>query len=283
MNEALICDVCFHHCALKDGQTGFCGARSNVDGKIVPLNYGKLSSIALDPIEKKPLARFYPGSKILSIGSFGCNLHCPFCQNSEISWSKQACAYMKKADTILPEELLNIAVRLKDKGNIGIAFTYNEPLIGYEYVLDCAKLFHEAGMKCVLVSNGTAELPVLLKILPYIDAMNIDLKGFTDHFYSDLVKGDLQQVKAFLEEAAKNTHLEVTTLIIPDENDTEEEMKQISCFIASLHNGKDIPLHISRFFPHFHMQDKDPTPVKTVYRLCEVAREKLNFVYPGNC
>ena len=276
-----VCEVCFRHCEILEGGFGFCKARTCKDGKVVAYNYGLISSLALDPIEKKPLRRFCPGSKIISVGSFGCNLHCPFCQNYEISWSREAEIMARRAERITPEELVMIASRYREKGNIGIAYTYNEPLIGYEFVRDCAKLVHEAGMKNVLVSNGMVELEILEEIIPYIDAMNIDLKGFTDEYYAKLLKGDRKQVMAFIEEAAKHCHVEVTELIIPDENDSEDEMRQLSGWIASL--DRSIPLHISRFFPCFHMTDKDPTDVKLIYRLAEIAREQLEFVYTGNC
>ena len=275
------CEVCFHHCQLKEGQKGFCGARICKDGKVVSLNYGKITGMALDPIEKKPLQRFYPGSRILSIGSYGCNLHCPFCQNHEISWSKEACENSEAWETISSEELLQIAMDLQKRGNIGIAFTYNEPLIGYEFVRDTAKLFREAELKTALVSNGTAELPVLQEILPYIDAMNIDLKGFTDRYYEKILHGNRQQTMAFIEEAVRHCHVELTTLIIPDENDSEMEMRGLSSWVASLRD--DIPLHISRFFPCFKMTDRPATDVALIYHLADVAREKLKYVYTGNC
>ena len=275
------CEVCFHHCQLKEGQKGFCGARICKDGKVVSLNYGKITGMALDPIEKKPLQRFYPGSRILSIGSYGCNLHCPFCQNHEISWSKEACENSEAWETISSEELLQIALDLQKRGNIGIAFTYNEPLIGYEFVRDTAKLFREAELKTALVSNGTAELPVLQEILPYIDAMNIDLKGFTDRYYEKILHGNRQQTMAFIEEAVRHCHVELTTLIIPDENDSEMEMRGLSSWVASLRD--DIPLHISRFFPCFKMTDRPATDVALIYHLADVAREKLKYVYTGNC
>ncbi|MBQ3295709.1 MAG: AmmeMemoRadiSam system radical SAM enzyme [Erysipelotrichaceae bacterium] len=277
------CDVCFRHCEIPEGKFGFCKARTCKEGKIISFNYGKITSIALDPIEKKPLRRFYPGSKIISIGSFGCNLNCPFCQNYEISWSDQVDYMANRSRYISPEELLNIAKLYKDKGNIGVAYTYNEPLIGYEYVLDCAKLIHENGMKNVLVSNGMVETKILDKILPYIDAMNIDLKSFDEDFYLKLLKGNRDQVLRFIEKANGHCHIELTTLIIPQENDSDEHMCRLSSWIASLNNGADIPLHISRFFPAFKMQDRKATDVDLVYHLADIAREKLNHVYTGNC
>ena len=283
------CEVCFRHCQLNEGQIGFCGGRICKDGKICAFNYGKISGLALDPIEKKPLRHFCPGSIILSIGSFGCNLRCPFCQNHDISWSREAFAYAQKAEQITPEELCMIAKRYEEKGNIGIAYTYNEPLIGYEFVRDCAKLVHEAGMKNVLVSNGTVELGILHEILPYIDAMNIDLKGFTDHYYDDVLQGNRKMAMDFIAEAVKYTHVELTTLIVPGENDSDEEMRELSSWVSQLKDkdgntvGKDVVLHVSRFFPRFHMTDRDPTKIETVYHLADIAREKLSYVCTGNC
>ena len=278
-----VCKVCFRHCEIKEGGLGFCKARTCKDGKVVPYNYGKITSLALDPIEKKPLRRFYPGSMIISVGSFGCNIRCPFCQNSEISWSKEVDDMAQKAAYVLPEELVKIALKYKDQGNIGVAYTYNEPLIGYEYVRDCARLVKEAGMKNVLVSNGTAEPAILEEIIPYIDAMNIDLKGFSDEYYAVVLKGNRRQTMDFIEEAVKHCHVELTTLIVPGENDSVEEMREISKWIASLENGRSIPLHVSRFFPCFHMTDRKATDVKKVYELARIAREELEYVYTGNC
>ncbi|MBQ1534761.1 MAG: AmmeMemoRadiSam system radical SAM enzyme [Erysipelotrichaceae bacterium] len=278
-----VCKVCFRHCEIKEGGLGFCKARTCKDGKVVPYNYGKITSLALDPIEKKPLRRFYPGSMIISVGSFGCNIRCPFCQNSEISWSKEVADMAQIATYVSPEELVKIALKYKDQGNIGVAYTYNEPLIGYEYVRDCARLVKEAGMKNVLVSNGTAEPAILEEIIPYIDAMNIDLKGFSDEYYAVVLKGNRRQTMDFIEEAVKHCHVELTTLIVPGENDSVEEMREISKWIASLENGRSVPLHVSRFFPCFHMTDRKATDVKKVYELAKIAREELEYVYTGNC
>ena len=280
-----VCSVCFRHCKIEEGQIGFCGGRTAKDGRTAAYNYGRVTSLALDPIEKKPLSRFHPGSRILSAGSFGCNLRCPFCQNYDISWSGQAMRYAEKAETLSPEELADLAEQLKARNNIGIAFTYNEPLIGYEFVRDTAKLVHERGMKNVLVTNGTAELAVLEELKPYVDAMNVDLKGFTDRYYGEVLGGDRKMVMDFIEAAAGFCHVELTTLIVPGENDSEEEMRELSAWVSRLRNpdGESIPLHVSRFFPRFHMQDRGATEVKTVYRLAEVARENLEYVYTGNC
>ena len=279
-----ICDVCFRHCKIEEGSTGFCGARTCREGQIVAANYGKLTSAALDPIEKKPLKMFRPGKKILSVGSYGCNLRCPFCQNSEISWSQKAFEYQNTAEVYTPEEIVQNAIQLRDRGNIGVAFTYNEPLIGYEFVRDTAKLSKEAGMENVLVTNGTTTQKVLDEILPYIDAMNIDLKAFTDRFYKDFIDGDFQMVQDFIKGAVKSCHVELTTLIIPGENDNEQEMRELSAWVAKLENqaAKKIPLHITRFFPRFKLTDKESTPVSTILQLVEVAKENLEFVFPGN-
>ena len=279
-----ICDVCFRHCKIEEGSLGFCGARTCREGQIVAANYGKLTSAALDPIEKKPLKMFRPGKMILSVGTYGCNLRCPFCQNSEISWSKKAFEYQNAAEVYTPEEIVQSALKLRGQGNIGIAFTYNEPLIGYEFVRDTAKLSKEAGMENVLVTNGTATQKVLEQISPYIDAMNIDLKAFSDRFYRDFLEGDFQMVQDFIKGAVKSCHIELTTLVIPGENDSEEEMRELSAWVAKLENQavKKIPLHITRFFPRFKLTDKEPTPVNTVLHLVEVAKENLEFVFPGN-
>ncbi len=283
------CHVCFRHCDLKEGCTGFCGARIGLEDKAAPANYGRITSIALDPIEKKPLHRFHPGTKILSVGSYGCNLRCPFCQNSEISWGDEAKEYAVSAETILPEQLVSIAEKQKKNGNIGIAFTYNEPLIGYEFVRDTARIAHSRGLKNVIVSNGTAELSVLNEISPYIDAMNIDLKCFDPNTYSKILGGNLQMTMDFIQEAVKIAHVELTCLIVPGVNDSKDMMREMTAWIASLKDGKgrtagrDIPFHVSRFFPCFHMTDRPATPVSTVYALAEVAREELKFVYTGNC
>ncbi len=272
-----ICNICPHHCNLKEGQTGLCRARKNIKGKIIAINYGKVTALALDPIEKKPLSRFYPGSNILSLGSFGCNLKCSFCQNHHISMASEN---EIRTQSVKPEDLINIALDLKDRRNIGIAYTYNEPLVAYEYVRDCAKLARENNLKNVLVTNGCFCEEPMKQLLPFIDAINIDLKGFTHEFYNKL-GGDLDTVKCFIKLAAKYCHVEITTLIIPDENDTEDEMRELSEFIFSV--NPDIPLHISRFFPNYKMQDKRPTKVKKIYDLSSIAREKLKYVYEGNC
>ena len=272
-----VCQVCMHHCSLSSGQTGFCRARKNENGTVICGNYGRITSMALDPIEKKPLKMFRPGSKILSVGSYGCNLRCPFCQNYEISMADEAAA---GALYISPKELAQKALEYKAAGNIGVAFTYNEPLVGWEYVRDTAKLVKEAGMVNVLVTNGSATLEVLEELLPFTDAMNIDLKGFRADSYRKL-GGDLETVKAFIRRAAESCHVEITTLIVPEENDSLEEMEEEAQWIASL--GGEIPLHVTRFFPRYHMEDRGPTDIGRVYLLAETARKYLKNVFVGNC
>lgn len=272
-----VCQVCMHHCKLEEGQTGRCHGRKNQKGKIISGNYGKITSIALDPIEKKPLYHFYPGSKILSVGSYGCNLICPFCQNHSISMVKEE---ETESYILTPKELADKAFELKDRGNIGVAFTYNEPLIGYEFVCDTGKLLREEGLKTVVVTNGSVTKETAKEILPFIDAFNIDLKGFTSSYYKKL-GGELEIVKSFIGMAAKCCHVELTTLIVPGENDSVEEMRELAEWVASVDDF--IPLHISRFFPRWKMSDQEATEVNKVYKLADVARNYLQYVYEGNC
>lgn len=271
-----VCKACMHHCQLSLGQSGICRARKNVDGVIVCVNYGRVTSISLDPIEKKPLRQFYPGSLILSVGSYGCNLNCSFCQNHEISM-----AHEQEVETmfISPQVLANQAKEYESMGNIGIAYTYNEPLVGWEFVRDTAKIVKECGMKNVLVTNGTASLQVLEEVLPYIDAMNIDLKAFRSDTYHRL-GGNLEQVQNFILRAAEDCHIELTTLIVPGENDEEVEMEEEARWIASI--GTKVPLHITRFFPRYLAMNKQPTQIDLLYDLAEVARNYLDDVYVGN-
>lgn len=276
-----VCHTCMHHCSLEPGQRGLCRARKNEHGQIICENYGKVTSLALDAVEKKPLKLFYPGSRILSVGSYGCNLRCAFCQNHGIS---MADAQEAETVSIAPEALVDQALACKDAGNIGVAFTYNEPLVGWEYIRDTGTLVKKVGMKNVLVTNGTASLETLEAILPLTDAMNIDLKGFQESYYREL-GGDLQTVKEFILHAAAGCHVELTTLIVPGKNDGVSEMEREAEWIASVGAlaGKDIPLHVTRFFPRYHMADREATAVEKVYSLAETARKYLKYVFVGNC
>jgi len=270
-----ICEICPHHCRLNVGEIGKCRARINDGEKITALNYGAITSIALDPIEKKPLYSFFPGSRILSVGSYGCNLNCPFCQNHEISMADSNFPTRK----ITPEQLANLAAELTAQKNIGVAFTYNEPFISYEFVRDTSKLLKELGLKSVLVTNGTVAPAALKKILPLIDAMNIDLKGFSQEIYSKL-GGDFETVRKTIEISAQVCHVEVTSLIVPTMNDSFAEMDKEAAWLAGI--SENIPLHISRFFPRYKVTNLPPTPVKKIYELVEIAKHHLNFVYAGN-
>lgn len=276
------CSVCMHRCRLEPGQKGRCGARANENGRIICLNYGKLTALALDPIEKKPLRTFFPGSSILSAGSYGCNLRCPFCQNYQIAHPGESGPTdrpLQIAD-VSPEILTEKALELKSAGNIGIAFTYNEPLTGFEFVRDTSQLAHRKGLKTVAVTNGSFTSETARQVLPHLDALNIDLKGFTEEYYQRL-GGSLETVKAFIVMASKWCHVEVTTLIVPGENDSHEEIDQLSQWIASV--DPEIPLHVTRFFPCWNMQDRDPAPVRHIYELAEAAGRHLNNVFTGNC
>ena len=270
-----VCPVCPHHCRLKEGAVGLCRARRCENRQVVPVNYGMVTALALDPIEKKPLHFFHPGSRILSVGSFGCNLHCPFCQNHEIA---EGTAKSTGAVRMSPEEIFEAAVNLRSRGNIGVAFTYNEALVGYEFVRDTARLVHEAGMYNVLVTNGMAEIPILLELLPYIDAMNIDLKAFRPELYKWL-GGDLQTVMCFISRAAEDAHVELTTLIIPGKNDDLQDMEEEAAWIAEI--DLEIPLHITRYFPR-HRMTEPPTDIRKMRELMSVAKKHLKNVCLGN-
>lgn len=283
------CDVCPRHCRLAPGALGACRARRNAGGTIVPEGYGRLTSIALDPVEKKPLARFMPGTYVLSVGSYGCNLACPFCQNFEISQAGEKDVCWRE---VAPDGLVALALeaRRRDGRVRGIAHTYNEPLVGWEYVRDCAALAREAGLVNVLVSNGCVEEAVLDGLDGLVDAANIDLKGFSDAFYDACggAPGSLSCVRRTIEHLAADPrcHLEVTTLVVPGMNDSDEEVDAVARWLAGLDDGRgreEIIYHVTRFFPRWHMTDRPPTPVADVYRLADVARHHLTHVYVGNC
>lgn len=272
MNTAT-CMICPHLCRLGEGQIGFCRARKNTGGIIVSSNYGLITSLALDPIEKKPLNRFHPGSKILSVGSFGCNLRCPFCQNHEISMAFEKDSICRN---LSPEALVLRAEETKIQGNIGIAFTYNEPLIGYEYVTDTAKLARIQGLETVVVTNGYINKEPLEKLLPYISALNIDLKSFSPDFYKR-ISGDIETVKQSIQIASAVCHVEITTLIIPGENDSIDEMRQLSEWLAGI--NPHIPLHITRFYPRYKMLENRSPDEKLIEQLADIASESLTYVF----
>ena len=251
---------------------------------MVSLSYGRVTSLALDPVEKKPLARFHPGSYLLSVGSYGCNLTCPFCQNHQISQAGEKDVAWRE---LSPEGLVALAeeARRRDARTIGIAHTYNEPLVAWEYVRDTARLARERGLVTALVSNGCAEPGVIDELAPLLDAANIDLKGFSAAFYASCggAPGSLEAVRATIERLAAEPgcHLEVTTLVVPGMNDSEEEVDAIAAWLASLPG--EVVYHVTRCFPHWRMMDVPATSVATVRRLADVARRHLAHVYVGNC
>ena len=276
MSDKVKCGICPWNCALNEGERGFCGVRGNVDGKIVNVNYGFLAVACLDPIEKKPLRNFYPGSKILSIGANGCNMRCPHCQNFSFAMAAKEEIDMMDTD---PAEVVDVAIQYKAQGNIGIAFTYNEPVTMYDFMMDTAKLSKEKGLINVMVTNGYINEEPLKALLPYIDAMNIDLKYFNDEGYRK-IGGGLETVKRSIEIAQKECHVEVTWLAVPGENDTVEEVEEAAKWLASV--NRDIPLHISRFFPMYKVLDKKTTDRELVIKLAETAKKHLTYVYTGN-
>ncbi len=264
------CRLCFHECALKEGQLGFCLARRNVNGKLIAETYGQLVAAHTDPIEKKPLYHFDPGKDVLSVAGNGCNLACPFCQNAEISQQRT------NSEFCSPEDLVKLAKRYRSPG---IAYTYTEPLVWFEYTLDASKIAHEAGLYNVLVTNGIINEEPLRELLPHVDAANVDLKG-NDAFYRKVLKGDRESVIRtirMMHEAG--IHVELTTLLIPGGNDSEAEVDEVISFIEGL--DSNIPLHLSRYFPH-HGYSAPATPVDTMLRAYEQAKTRLPYVYLGN-
>lgn len=269
-----VCPVCPRGCALEEGRAGFCRARVARGGAVVDENYGRLTALALDPIEKKPLARFFPGSRVLSVGSYGCNLRCPFCQNHEISQRAEAGAWRETT----PEQLVDEALALRGKGNIGLAYTYNEPGVGFEFVRDTSRLAKQAGLENVMVTNGYMNPGPFGVLLETVDAMNIDLKCFTEEGYRAL-GGALSPVQQSIRAAAGKIHLEVTTLVVPGLSDGEADMEAQAAWLAAL--SPEIPLHISRYFPRWNAQTP-PTPPGVIHRLVDVAQKYLRHVYTGN-
>ncbi len=267
----IACSLCPHRCLIAEGRHGICRVRSNLGGTLRLPYYGRLSALAVDPIEKKPLYHFHPGSHILSAGFVGCSFHCKFCQNWHISQSTEVETW-----PVSPSELVRKA---KDAGSFGIAYTYSEPLIHAEYVLDSAKAARDAGLSNVLVSNGYVNPEPAEEILSLIDAANIDLKSFDPEFYRSETGGKLEEVKRFLGQAAGRIHLEVTCLIIPTKNDDPAQLEELSLFVASL--DPDIPLHLSCYYPQYKYTIP-PTPPGLVKKLAEVAARHLHYVYVGN-
>jgi pyruvate formate lyase activating enzyme len=277
-NTRTKCAVCPRRCNIPEGDRGFCLGRGNVGGEIVSLSYGVITSEALDPIEKKPLMHFHPGSFIYSIGSYGCTLECAFCQNHEIA---REVYNLKKTP---PEQIVENAIALIPHGNIGVAYTYNEPLASYEFVRDTSALVRKAGMKNVLVSNGFLLDDPFKEAIANIDAANIDLKAFEDEFYQKTCKapkGAINQIMSNIETAFRQgVHVEITLLVIPGLNDNPDIAENMFKWIASV--SRDIPIHITRFFPRFHMLDKAPTPIESLLEIQARASKHLRHVHLGN-
>ncbi|MEM7813630.1 MAG: AmmeMemoRadiSam system radical SAM enzyme [Candidatus Aenigmatarchaeota archaeon] len=282
-NKAVRCLACSHGCTIAPGRRGICGVRKNVSGRLELLVYGKPVSLAVDPVEKKPLFHFLPGSRILSFGTLGCNFSCSFCQNWEISQaSKQPNAEKIMAiesKEVAPQHIVDCALRSKIPS---IAFTYNEPTVFLEYALDVMKLAKKRGLKNVWVSNGFMSREALETIAPYLDAINIDLKSFSEDFYRDVCKARLEPVLNNIRKCHElGIWVELTTLLIPGKNDSDAELEQAARFIASV--SKDMPWHISAFHPDYKMQDVEPTPKSSLMRACKIGKAAgLNHVYVGN-
>ncbi len=275
--NGLKCTLCPHFCQIKEGKVGSCRVRKNIGGKLIAENYEQLCSMRSDPIEKKPLYHFYPGKNILSVGSVGCNLHCSFCQNWEISQTGVESSFQLKK---IPAKQI-IETALQEKDNIGIAYTYNEPAIWYEYMLDISKLAHERSLKNVMVTNGFINPEPLQELIKYIDAFSIDLKAFTNEFYKDLTKAKLNPVLDTIKQVkASGKHLEITNLVITNRNDNKEEFNEMIDWIVD-EAGKDTVLHISKYFPTYKMMEV-ATPDKTLLEFYDIASAKLDYVYLGN-
>ncbi len=264
------CYLCPHNCTISEGNAGVCKVRKNIEGILISLNYGKHTSYAYDVIEKKPLYHFYPGSSIFSIGSFGCNLACDFCQNWKIAHQESLTMEIEDEDILLLG---------KSKGSIGIAYTFNEPSISYEYVYHMSRLAKKRGLKNVLVTNGYISEEPLKELLPYIDAVNIDLKSMDYDFYKNICKGSLEPVLKTIEIAIKFTHVEITTLVIEGENSKPEEMNRLGEWIASIDSS--IPLHLSKYFPAYKMKIPE-TKYEVLVEAKQIADAYLDYVYIGN-
>lgn len=271
------CTACNRYCIIPENSAGFCRVRKNLEGKLFLLVYNKTLTLTVDPIEKKPFFHFKPGSSCNSISTFGCNFSCKYCQNYSISQEFLA-SQIDSVQETSPKQIIEDSL---DKGVEGISYTYNEPTIFAEYALDTMKLAKKAGLYNVWVSNGYTSKEVFKKISPYLDANNIDLKGNKD-FYLKMCGGiDIEKVKENIERFSKKTHVEVTNLIIPGYNDSEKDLNDVCEFISSV--DKEMPLHFSRFFPYYKMNDVSPTSIETLQKAKEIAKKhNLKYVYVGN-
>jgi len=271
-DQRVACRLCPVGCVLRPDQTGPCGTRTNRDGRMELLRYGKLVAAGMDPIEKKPLYHFRPGAPILSVAGTGCNLHCAFCQNWSISQEHDG-----RTEAMTPAEVVALA---QEHGSVGVAYTYSEPLVWYEFVRDTARLARKAGLVNVVVSNGYINAEPLQELIPLLDAVNFDLKSMDDRFYRNVCKASLGSVlSAITAVHAAGVHLEVTNLVIPGYNDTDDHLARLRDFLADL--SADIPLHLSAYHPAWKF-DAPPTPPATLEHAAEVCHERLHFVYVGN-
>jgi len=276
-NDIVKCTLCPHNCMIKDNDRGFCNVRINKGGILYSEFFEKVTAVALDPIEKKPLYHFYPGTKILSVGSFGCNMKCLFCQNHQISQAIPDNYDHPKSLGV--QSLIDLA--LQQAENIGIAFTYNEPGTFYEYMIETARLAKPAGLKTVMVTNGYINREPLEVLIPFIDAFNVDLKAFSDSFYKTITRSRLAPVKNTITRiAAAHKHLEITNLVIPGMNDNYDEFEDMVRWIAA-ETGDQSVLHLSRYFPSYLMKIQG-TPVNTLNDLFDIAKKHLKYVYLGN-
>jgi pyruvate formate lyase activating enzyme len=267
----VICNLCPHNCRIGNDHYGLCLNRKNEGGILYSLNYGRLASVAVDPVEKKPLYHFFPAENILSFGTSGCSFKCDFCQNASIAF-----AYPDGSEKMLPADCIKLG---KSKNTKMIAYTYNEPYIWYEHVIECACLAKKEGIYNVLVTNGYYNKEPFDKLLPFIDAMNIDLKAFSDDFYKKYCKGELLPVLNTIKEAFKSTHVEITTLLIPGLNDSDDEIEELTDFLANI--SPDIPFHISKYFPRNKMSIPSTSQDILEKAYC-IAKKKLSYVYVGN-
>lgn len=265
------CNLCPHHCSISDGKQGICLTRRNRDGILYADNYCRPVSMAVDPIEKKPLYHFYPGRAIFSSGPNGCTFKCKFCQNHEISQTVLSTRELK------PVEFVK---KVKKSRSIGIAYTYSEPYIWFESIMDIGPQIKKLGLVNVMVTNGYMEQKPLDDLLKVVDAMNIDIKSMDERFYKRLCKGSLTPVLKTCEKVKKHCHLEITNLLIPGENDSDEDIEKLADFITQ-NLGKDTPLHISRYFPRYRL-DNQPTDEATLLKAWDITRDRLQYVYLGN-